>query len=176
MADSLAVVADRLLTAVSDALSDDLRPVCKVYQTHGIPVIFECCECEDPALGDGANGEISIHFRRLFDAEANTLDEMRRIRPCRGGVTAAQFRLVLARCRPIINEQGQIPPPETLTDHTQDQLRDVELLWQALACSGMSVRIDDVSADLSDPGICSVTFVDLTVQVQIPALPVDNSA
>lgn len=176
MVDRLAVVADRLLKAASDALSDDLRPVCKVYQTHGIPVIFQCCECEDPDLGDEANGEISIHFRRLYDADPSTLDEVRRIRPCRGGVTAAQFRLVLARCRPIIDEQGQIPPPETLTEHTEDQLRDAELLWQGLACSGMDLRIDDISADLSDPGTCSVMFVDLTVQVQVPALPVQGSA
>jgi hypothetical protein len=172
VADSLAVVADRLLTAASDALSDDLRPVCKVYQTHGIPVIFQCCECDE----EGANGEISIHFRRLMDADPSTLDEVRRIRPCRGGTTAAQFRLVLARCRPIINERGEIPAPEELTEHTQDQLRDVELLWQSLACSGLDLRIDDISADLSEPGTCSVVFVDLTVQVQIPALPVDNSA
>lgn len=172
MADSLAVVADRLLTAVSDALSDDLRPVCKTYQTHGTPVIFQCCECDD----EGANGEVSIHFRRLFDVDSQTLDEVRRVRPCRGGVTGAQFRLVLARCRPIIDEKGEIPPPDELTEHTQDQLRDVELLWQGLACSGMNVRIDDISADLSEPGTCSVTYVDLTVEVSIPALPVDQSA
>jgi hypothetical protein len=139
-------------------------------------VIFQCCECEDPDLGDEANGEISIHFRRLMDADASTLDEVRRIRPCRGGTTAAQFRMVLARCRPIINEQGEIPPPDELTEHTQDQLQDVELLWQALACSGLDLRIDDISADLSDPGTCSVMFVDLTVQVQIPALPDPGSA
>jgi hypothetical protein len=126
-----------------------------------------CCECEE----EGANGEVSVHFRRLFDADPSTLDEVRRIRPCKGGVTVAQFRIVLARCRPIIDENGEIPAPEILTDHTQDQLRDVELLWQSLACTGMDVRIDDVSADLSDPGNCSVSFADVSVQVQIPALP-----
>jgi hypothetical protein len=171
---SLAGVANRLLTAVSDALSDDLRPVCKAYQTHGIPVIFQCCECDDD--NEEANGEISIHFRRLFDADPSTLEEVRRIRPCHGGVTAAQFRIVLARCRPIIDEHGAIPPPEELTDHTQDQLRDIELLWQSLACTGMEVKIDDVSADLSDPGNCSVSFADVTVLVQIPALPIDDSS
>lgn len=169
-------VAETLLACVADALSDDLRPVCKVYQTHGIPVIFQCCECDDPELGEEANGELSIHFRRLFDAEASTFNEVQRVRPCKGGVTAAQFRLVLARCRPIIDEKGELPPPETLTEHTEDQLRDIELLWQSLACCGMEVRIDDVSADLSDPGMCSITFVDLTVQVQIPALPDPGSS
>jgi hypothetical protein len=168
---TLAQVADDLLTCVSDALGDDLRPVCKVYQTHGIPVIFMCCDCEEEA-----NGELSIHFRRLYDADASTLDEVRRIRPCKGGVTAAQFRMVLARCRPIINEKGEIPPGDVLTDHTQDQLRDVELLWQSLACCGTDLRIDDISADLSDPGNCSVLFVDLTVQVYIPQLPDAGSA
>lgn len=176
MADRLAVVADRLLQAVSDALSDDLRPVCKVYQTHGIPVIFQCCECDDPDLGDEANGEISVHFRRMFDADASSLDEVRRIRPCRGGVVAAQFRMVLARCRPIIDEKGEIPDPSVLTEHTDDQLRDVELMWQALSCSGMDLRIDDISADLSEPGTCSVIYADVTVQVQIPPLPTGNSS
>lgn len=176
MVGSIAQVADVLLTAVSDALSDDLRPVCKVYQTHGLPVIFQCCECEDGDLGEEANGEISIHFRRLYDADASTFNEVQRIRPCKGGVTAAQFRMVLARCRPIIDEKGEIPSPEDLTSHTQDQIRDIELLWQGLACSGIDIRIDDISADLSEPGTCSVVYADMTAQVQIPPLPVDNSA
>lgn len=173
MANTLAVVAERLLTAVSDALSDDLRPVCKVYQTHGTPVIFRCCDCHE--AGDGANGEVSIHLRRIYDADANTLDEVRRIRPCRGGAVAARFRIVLARCRPIIDENGEIPEPEELTEHTQDQLRDVELLWQSLACSGLDVRIDDISPDLSDPGTCSIIYADLSVAIAVPALPEPGS-
>jgi len=176
MAERLYATADTILQCVADALAADLRPVCKVYQTHGVPVIFQCCECEDPDLGDEANGELSIHFRRLMDADPATLDEVRRIRPCHGGVTAAQFRLVLARCRPIINAEGEIPPPETLTEHTEDQLRDVELLWQSLACCGVDIRIDDVSADLSEPGMCSIVFADVTVQALIPALPDLGSA
>jgi hypothetical protein len=171
MANRLYDTADQLLQCAADALSADLRPVCKTYQTHGIPVIFHCCECDEEA-----NGEISIHFRRLMDADPSSLDEVRRIRPCHGGVTAAQFRLVLARCRPIINAEGEIPLPEELTEHTEDQLRDVELLWQSLACCGLDLRIDDISADLSDPGLCSIVFVDLTVQVLIPALPADDSS
>jgi len=174
VADRLAVVADRLLMAVADALSDDLRPVCKVYQTHGTPVIFRCCECDDG--NDEANGEVSIHFRRLFDADASTLDEVRRVRPCRGGVTVAQYRIVLARCRPIIDEHGEIPEPDELTEHTQDQLRDVELLWQSLSCSGLDLRVDDVTADLSEPGTCSIIYADISVAVSIPALPIDGSA
>lgn len=171
MAERLAVVAETLLTCVSDALSADLRPVCKVYQTHGTPVIFQCCECAD-GVGDEANGEVSIHFRRIFDVDSRSLEEVRRVRPCKGGVTAAQFRIVLARCRPIINAKGEIPLPEDLTDHTQDQLRDIELLWQSLACcSGLTLRIDDVSADLSDPGTCSIIYADITVDVSVPALP-----
>ena len=170
MARSLADAASEILSAVSDALSDDLRPVCKSYHTLGTPVILDCCECEDEV-----NGELSIHLRRLYDADPSTLDEVRRVRPCRGGVTAAQFRLVLARCRPIINEHGELPPPDAITDAAYDQIRDTELLWQSLACAGLDLRIDDVSVDLSDPGMCSVVFADITVQVLIPALPTGSS-
>lgn len=166
----MAEAAQTLLTCVTDALADDLRPVCKSYQTHGTPVIFSCCECDDCGdCGEGANGEISVHFRRLFDADANTLEEVRRVRPCKGGAVGAQFRLLLARCRPVINEKGEIPEPDVLTAHTQDQLRDIELVWQSLACcTGLQIRIDDVSADLSEPGTCSVIWADVTVSVSMP--------
>lgn len=158
---------------VCDAFSADMRPVCKCYQALGTPVILTCCECDD----EGNNGEVSIHFRRLFDADSASLDEVRRVRPCRGGTTAAQFRIVVARCRPIINEHGELPPPEDITEAANDLLRDIELLWQSLACcSDMNLRIDDVSADLSEPGTCSVVYADLTVAVSVPALPVDGSA
>lgn len=175
MALSITEASSRLLDCVCDALALDLRPVCKCYQALGTPVIFSCCECDEEGI-EGANGELSIHFRRLFDADSSTLDEVQRVRPCRGGVLAAQYRLVLARCRPIINEHGELPPPEDITEAAQDQIRDTELLWQSLACcAGLTLRIDDVSADLSEPGTCSVIYADVTVAVGVPALPVDQS-
>jgi len=167
---NLADTANEILSAVSDALSDDLRPVCKSYMALGTPIILNCCECEDEV-----NGELSIHFRRLFDADPSSLNEVQRVRPCKGGKTAAQFRLVLARCRPIINEHGELPPPESITEAAEDQIRDSELLWQSLACTDMDLRIDDVSIDLSDPGMCSVIFADITVAVLVPALPTGSS-
>ena len=169
---SLSATSQTLLECVSNAFDLDMRSVCKCYQALGTPVIADCCDCDD----EGTNGEISIHFRRLFDADSSTLNEVIRVRPCKGGVTAAQFRLVVARCRPIIDEHGLLPDPETITEAADDQLRDIELIWQSLACcSGLNVRIDDVSADLSEPGMCSIVYADITVQVIVPALPVDNS-
>lgn len=169
---SLHETAQTLLACVCEALDLDLRGVCKCYHALGIPVIPDCCECDD----EGSNGEVSIHFRRLFDADASTLQEVTRVRPCRGGVTAAQYRIVVARCRPIINEKGELPDPEDITDAANDQMRDAELLWQSLACcSGLELRIDDVSADLSEPGMCSIIYADITVAVRVPALPSDSS-
>lgn len=171
MGDTLSDVAQTLLNCVCNALSDDERPVCSCYQALGTPVIFQCCECDDA----GSNGEVSIHLTRVFDADASTLIEVQRVRPCRGGAIAAQFRLVVARCRPIINEQGELPPPEDITEAANDQIRDIELLWQSLACcSGVSLRIDDVSVDLSEPGTCSMVYADVTAAVQVPALPVSS--
>lgn len=169
----LSETAQTLLTCVCEAFALDARAVCKCYQAMGTPVILECCECDE----EGSNGEVSIHFRRLYDADSSTLNEVQRVRPCKGGVTAAQFRIVVARCRPIIDEHGNLPDPEDLTDSANDLLRDVELLWQSLACcTEYDLRIDDVSADLSEPGTCSIIFADLTVAVRVPALPVGESA
>lgn len=135
-------------------------------------MILTCCECEN----EETNGELSIHFRRLFDADAGTLNEVQRIRPCRGGVTAAQFRLVLARCFPTVNEKGELPDPEVQEDAEVDLQRDAELMWQALACcTGLDLKIDDLSVDLGPRGGCSIVFADVTVQVLVPALPPTES-
>lgn len=166
--------AQRLLTCVQEALAADLRPVCSAYQTVGTPIILTCCDCEEE--GESANGELSIHFRRLFDAESSTLNEAQRIRPCKGGVTAAQYRLVLARCFPTIGEDGELPSHEFLDDAALDLQRDTELMWQALACcTGMDLKIDDLSVDLGPRGGCSIVFADVTAQVLVPALPVTES-
>lgn len=170
---TLSETAQKLLDCVCDALDADLRPVCKCYQTVGTPVIVTCCECDD----EGTNGELSIHFRRLYDADPSTLNEVQRIRPCKGGVTAAQYRLVLARCFPTITERGELPSVEYLEESADNLQRDSELMWQALACcTGMDIRIDDVSVDLGPSGGCSIVFADVTAAVRVPALPDNTSA
>lgn len=167
MANGLQDTADSLLRAVSEALTAAERPVCKTYTSLGTPVILTCCDCDD----EGTNGEVSIHFRRLFDADASTLLEIQRVRPCKGGVTAAQFRIVIARCSPIVSSQGELPEPEEFTDAANDQMRDAELMWKGLASAGLELRIDDVSVDLGEPGMCSLVFADVTAMVHVPAVP-----
>lgn len=168
MAVSPSEAAQLLLGCVCDALSNDGRAVCKCYQTIGVPVIVRCCECDD---GDFlGTGELSIHFRRLFDADPSSLLEIQRVRPCKGGVTAAQYRLVLARCFPTINEHGELPDPADLEDAAADQHRDIELVWWALACcSDIDLRIDDVGIDLAPQIGCSLIYADVTVAVHVPA-------
>lgn len=168
MAETLNHAAQRVLECVSDALDDVMRPVCKVYQSLGTPVIYTCCECDD----EGANGELSIHFTRLFDADASTLEEVVRTRPCRGGVIAAQFRLVLARCAPTIDERGEIPDPQVVADAAVEQMWDSELIWNTLACcTDLRLRIDDISPDLGPMGGCSIVYADITVEVEVPKSP-----
>lgn len=169
----LAETSERLLACVGEALAAAERPVCSSYQTVGTPVILTCCDCEEE--GDEANGELSIHFRRLFDADPQTLNEIQRVRPCRGGITAAQFRLVLARCFPALNEKGEIPTHEFQEDAALDLQQDSELLWQALACcTGLDIKIDDLSVDLGPRGGCSIVFADVTVQILVPAIPLPS--
>lgn len=164
----------RLLECVTDALSDAERPVCKSYRTVGTPVIARCCDCEDDDFP--GEGELSIHFRRLFDADASTLIEVQRVRPCKGGPVAAQYRLVLARCFPTIDEYGELPSEETLEAAAAEQHQDVDLMWQALACcTGMDVRVDDISVDLGPKSGCSLIYADVTAAVRVPPLPTPES-
>lgn len=169
MANTLTQVAAAILDCVSAAMEDHLRPLCKVYKTVGAPVIGTCCECDD----EGANGELSIHLMRVFDADQNTLDEIRRVRPCRPGVTAARFRLVLARCMPTISEHGEIPAPEDLEEVAISQMWDAEVMWQALTCCpDFRLVIDDLTTDENPMGGCATLFIDITAEVRIPPLPI----
>lgn len=167
----LAETSERLLACVGDALAAAERPVCSSYQTVGTPVILTCCDCEGEDGAEG-NGELSIHFRRLFDADPSTLTEVQRVRPCKGGVTAAQFRLVIARCFPTVTEAGEIPGHDLQEDAALDLQQDTELMWQALACCpDLPIKIDDLSVDLGPRGGCSIVFADVTTQVLVPPLP-----
>lgn len=167
-AERLAEVTQALLDCVCDALSAANRPVCSCYRALGTPVIIQCCECEE----DEGSGELSVHLTRVFDADPESLNEIQRVRPCRGGGIAAQLRFVLARCRPVIDERGELPDHAVLDDVAVEQMRDVELLWRALTCCpDQRLRVDDVSVDLSEPGNCSVIYADVTVEMSIPAPP-----
>jgi hypothetical protein len=162
---TLSEASEALLACVEDALTADLRPVCRAYHAVGTPVIATCCECED-----GSDGELSVHFRRIFDADAAGLDEVRRVHPCRGGVIAAQFRIVLARCIPVIDDHGQVPAPELVTEKAHEQMTDANLMWRALTCCpDLRLRVDDISVDLGPMGGCSIVFADVTVEVRVPA-------
>lgn len=166
VADTISQAAQRVLQCVSDALSDVLRPVCKVYQTVGVPVIASCCECDD----EGSNGEVSIHLTRVYDADSASLDEVVRVRPCRGGPVAAQFRVTLARCFPTVDEHGEVPAPDVLEEYAEGMSSDAEILWQALTCCYPDrIRVDDISVDLGPMGGCSVIYADITIPVRIPA-------
>jgi hypothetical protein len=76
----------------------------------------------------------------------------------------------LARCRPTIDEHGELPDPLERTEAALEQEQDLELVWQALACAGPHLRIDDVSVDLAPTGNCSLLYADVTVRVVIPPL------
>lgn len=168
MADGLYDTAQTLLDCVCDALSAAGRPVCKCYRSFATPFIRSCCECDT----DGTNGELSVHFRRMFDADASSLIEVQRVRPCKGGVVAAQFRLVLARCAPVLDERGELPPVEDLEDTAEGQMMDLEMFWTALTCcTGLELRVDDVSTDPIPTGGCSLVFADVTVAVRPAGVP-----
>ena len=170
VANTLPQVAATLLECVSEALNTHLRPVCRVYQTVGTPVIASCCECDED---EGSNGELSIHLLRMFDADSKSLEEVRRVRPCRGGTMAAQFRMVLARCLPTINEHGEIPEPEVSQERAISQMWDAEVMWQVLACcTEYQISIDDLSVDVSPMGGCSLLWADITVAVHVQSLPI----
>lgn len=161
---TLGDLADALLSCVCTALEDADRPACACYATIGPPIVGPCCECEE---GSGISGDLTINFEAMYPADANTLDRVTRVYPCRtAGAVAADFTLVLTRCYPVLGEDGQLPSPEEQATAADGLHDDGDVLWRALTCCpDVRLRWRDMAVASDPEGGCSMIGARVTVEV-----------
>lgn len=162
MAADLTTTSTTLLDCVCDALATAGRPVCSCYATIGAPIIANCCEC-----ATDTTGEAVISFERMYEADPQTLLQVDRVRPCKGGIKVAEFNLFVSRCYPTLDEQGNLPTPEEQDEAALNLNTDVEIVWHALTCCGHDspLRVIEIVVDSDPEGGCSALSARVAVEV-----------
>jgi hypothetical protein len=82
-------------------------------------------------------------------------------------VTAADFTIVVTRCYPTVDEQGNMPDLDTTTEFTTDLHTDLGLVWNALKCCGSPIVFRESAVDSDPDGGCSAFAVRVTVPVTL---------
>lgn len=162
---SLDDAASYLWSAAEQGLIDAGRPVCSSRATIGPPVIglVECCECDQDT-----SGQLSTNLERAFPADGTTLEEISGlVGTCPTLTTAADFSLVLARCYPRINDDGEMPSADETTSATGLMYADITAVVKALMCSGQKIRLREVVIQSDPDGGCSAFTVRVTVPVKL---------
>lgn len=163
MAKSITATRQDLLDCVCDALAEAGRPVCECYGTIGSPMVSNCCECEE-----GVSGEVSVSFAALREASPETLRQVTRIRPCKGGIVVAEFHIILSRCFPTLTEEGEVPDKEEQTQAAYDIEHDVSVIWNALTCClerDLERTIDEFQVENDPTGGCSYLAIRVSAVV-----------
>jgi hypothetical protein len=177
MAEDVDTTARLLLACITDKLTAEERPVCRSYPTVGPPVIAftTCCECQvevpDPAypgetMEVDASGEATIHLEQMYDADSN-LEQINPIHACRRTTVAADMTIIVTRCYPRIDENGEMPDPDEVDEAALALHEDVKTIWRALTCpcNELRLRVRGVAVDAPPDAGCSVIAARVTVEV-----------
>ena len=138
---------------------------CTVGTTVGVPIMDTCCECET-----GSNGALWGHLIDIQPGDTYTGDARTRRKPCAPVFWWATFRVTLFRCFPTIDERGEIPSAEELTETAADAHLDAAAMTRALHCcsiGGEPVILDAVTVTSDPSGGCSMLSALFKVPVDI---------
>lgn len=170
MADSIDVTARALLACICTRLEQDQRPVCSCFATVGPPVVALCCECEKqtPGAEFTPTGDATIHFERIYDADPSTLEQVTRIHPCKRSTTVADFSIVVTRCYPTLNEDGEMPDHEDQDEAATEMHADVSAVFAALTCgcNGAALIVREIAVDAMPEAGCAILAARVSVEVR----------
>lgn len=155
-----------LLACVSDAL--DPAP-CSVSTTVGTPAIGDCCDC-----GDG-QGELWGNLNRVFRYEERGIIDATMQKPCAPVQWAAEFRIALTRCFPVMDQYGRVSA-EAQAEAASRLHADLASFHRAIHCCGETATpyLADIGVETDPEGGCSILVA--TVRVPVSLKPSMNAA
>lgn len=118
-----------LLGCIEAELEEAGVPVCTVGSTIGNPAIANCCECTP-----GVTGELWGNFLRLLRYAEEGYNNAPPRKPCAPVQWAAEYQVTLARCFPMLDEQGELPSAEERGGAAASMHTDVSVIHRALHC------------------------------------------
>ena len=153
-----------LIACIDSALVEDDAPTCVTATTVGEPQVATCCECS----GSG-NGELWGNFKRAYPSDPRTGLEVRNRQACVSGMWSAQFQITLARCFPVIDQDGT-PEPQDRSDAANSFHADMAAVKSALECCDTIDEkpvVEQITTTLAPTGGCSYLVVTLHVPVSM---------
>lgn len=115
-----------MMKCVDDALTEDGFGTLIVANTIGDPAIIPGTEC--------GQDELWGHFLRAFRGDRDTGAEMRNRKPCAPATWWAQYRITLARCFPMLDDQGNLADPQDRSAAARTLHDDAATIQTALNC------------------------------------------
>lgn len=140
-------------------------PPCTVGTTVGVPVIDACCECEP-----GYDGALWGNLVEIAPGDMLTGGERALRNPCAPVFWWATYRVTLFRCFPTIDERGELPSPETLTEAARNLHLDAAAMTRALHCcsaGGEPILLGAVNVTSDPSGGCSMLSAVFKTQVSV---------
>lgn len=177
MASDLSTTMDALVACVCAALEDIDRAACKCGLTVGPPSPGPagcCTTCGANNLG----GQVTGFLERVYPADQTRagIDQVTRLENCNSGATAADITLVVLRCYPSLDSQGNMPSLDKTTPYAHDLNTDMRAVWNALKCCGSDLVIRESAVDADPEGGCSAFAIRVTTLVNMnPPVDVDVS-
>lgn len=166
----MALSVDGALAAAVNCVYSELAiPPCTVGITVGTPVIDTCCECEP-----GHNGALWGNLIDVAPGEMVSGGERARRNPCAPVFWWATYRVTLFRCFPTIDERGELPAPDTLTEVAESLHLDAAAMTRALHCcnaGGEPILLGSVNVTSDPSGGCSMLSAAFKVRVDISKQP-----
>lgn len=167
MSADLTTTMDALVACVCAALEEADRAACSCGLVVGPPEPGPagCCnKCGSNTVG----GQVVGFLERVFPADL-TRDGIQQVQgqTCRAGGTAAEITLVVLRCYPTMDEQGNMPTPEVTTDFAHNLNTDLTTVWNALRCCQQTVEIRDSGVDASPEAGCSAFAIRVATMVDM---------
>jgi hypothetical protein len=126
----------------------------------------QCCACDDTP-----GGQASAFLERLYPADGTTFEQVTRPENCKKGPIAADISLVVTRCYPTIDAQGNAPDLSVFTTAAEELNTDMAAAWNGLMCCGSKIVFRESAVDADPDGGCSAFVIRVTVLVQLPANP-----
>jgi hypothetical protein len=113
-------------------------------------------------------------LERVYPADQTRdgITEATRLENCRSGGTAADITLVVLRCYPSLDKNGNMPTLEATTPYAEELNTDMGIVWQALKCCGTNIVIRESAVDADPAGGCSAFAIRVTTLVDMtPVTP-----
>lgn len=124
MSDPIFDVAAQILERAKLALSSvcAIEPI-RTYVATGVIAWDDCCD-----------GQLSVNVTRVYVSTRFPSDAAAEMLQCTVPFTAIEMTVSLLRCVTAMDEDGNPPPADVITEESKRTLLEARAIWRAILC------------------------------------------